>query len=97
VESLAAGVPAITSNFGSLVEIAAGGGVVTIDPRDDIALTDAMRQLLTDDALIARLRTQIEGRPSRTWSNYADELWSTLVAPELRVLASGGRHPEPVQ
>ena len=97
VESLAAGVPAITSNFGSMVEIAAGGGVVAIDPRDDVALTDAMRQLLTDDALIARLRTQIEGRPSRTWSDYADELWSGLVAPELQVLASDARHPEPVK
>jgi glycosyltransferase involved in cell wall biosynthesis len=97
VESLAAGVPAITSNFGSMVEIAAGGGVLTIDPRDDLALTDAMRQLLTDDALIARLRTQIESRASRTWSDYADELWSGLVAPELQVLASEARHPEPVQ
>lgn len=97
VESLAAGVPAITSNFGSMVEIAAGGGVVAIDPRDDVALTEAMRLLLTDDALIARLRTQIEGRPSRTWSDYADELWSGLVAPELQVLASDARHPEPVQ
>jgi glycosyltransferase involved in cell wall biosynthesis len=96
-ESLAAGVPAITSNFGSMVEIAAGGGVVAIDPRDDIALTDAMRRLLTDDALIARLRTQIEGRPSRTWSNYADELWNVLVAPERQVLAIDARHPEPVQ
>jgi len=96
VESLAAGVPAITSNFGSLAEIASGGGIVTIDPRDDVALTDAMRQLLIDDALLARLRAQIAGRPSRTWSDYADDLWRGLVAPERQVLASDARHPEPV-
>jgi glycosyltransferase involved in cell wall biosynthesis len=97
VESLAAGVPAITSNFGSMVEIASGGGVVAIDPRDDVALTDAMRRLLTDDALIAVLRRQIAGRPSRTWSDYANELWGCLVAPELRVLTSEARDLEPVQ
>ena len=77
----------ITSDFGSTAEIALGGGVVTIDPRDDAALTAAMRSLLTDASALAELGEQIAGRRSRSWHDYADELWGWLVAPELAILA----------
>ena len=58
-ESLAAGTPVITANYGSTQEIAAAGGAITIDPRDDEALISAMRRLLTDDALLEQLRAQL--------------------------------------
>jgi glycosyltransferase involved in cell wall biosynthesis len=80
-ESLALGVPVITSNYGSTAEIAADGGCLVIDPRDDDDLTDAMRLLLTDPAKLAELRAQIADRPSRTWDDFAAELWSGLVEP----------------
>ena len=83
VESLAAGTPVITSDFGSTAEIAAAGGVLTIDPRDDEALIRAMRRLLMDPAALAALRDEIAGRRDRTWSEYAVELWDRLVDPEL--------------
>ncbi|MET3806931.1 glycosyltransferase involved in cell wall biosynthesis [Nakamurella sp. UYEF19] len=86
VESLAHGTPAISSDFGSTAEIALDGGVLTIDPRDDHALTDAMRVLLTDPAVLATLREQITRRTGRTWARYATELWTTLVTPELEDL-----------
>jgi glycosyltransferase involved in cell wall biosynthesis len=79
-ESLAAGTPAITSDFGSMLEIAADGGALTIDPRDDHALAVAMRQLVTDDALHTRLHRAALARPPRTWDMYANELWEFLVA-----------------
>lgn len=82
-ESLSFGIPAITSSFGSTAEIAAGGGVVTVDPRDDDALISAMRQLLTDDSLVSGLRKQIVARRHRGWDDYAGELWDELVANEL--------------
>ncbi len=82
-ESLAAGTPVITSDFGSTAEVAAGGGALMIDPRDDEALIAAMRRLLTDDAELHRLRSEITSRPSRSWSDYADDLWRSLVQPEL--------------
>jgi len=82
-ESLEAGTPAITSDFGSLRELAAGGGALMVDPHDDIALANAMRGLLSDDAELALLRRQIADRPPRTWDDYADELWTLLVAPLL--------------
>jgi glycosyltransferase involved in cell wall biosynthesis len=85
-ESVAAGVPSITADFGSTAEIARAGGVVTIDPRDDDALIAAMRSLLTDDERLDLLRSEILARPSRSWADYAGELWQYGVAPELAVL-----------
>lgn len=78
VESIACGTPVITSDFGSLKEIAADGGALLVDPRDDHALAAAMRTLLTDDAELDRLAKQARGRPTRTWDEYADEVWRIL-------------------
>jgi glycosyltransferase involved in cell wall biosynthesis len=81
-ESLAVGTPAITSAYGSTAEIAAGGGALTIDPRDTFALVEAMRSLLDDDVLLGRLRSEAVARPSRTWEQYATETWDALVQGE---------------
>jgi glycosyltransferase involved in cell wall biosynthesis len=78
-ESLALGTPVITADYGSTRELAASGGAVTIDPRDDAALVRSMRELLTDDERISRLRAEISLRPSRTWDDYAAGLWACLV------------------
>jgi glycosyltransferase involved in cell wall biosynthesis len=82
-ESLAAGVPAITSGFGSMAEIASAGGALTVNPRDDRDLTAALRRMISDDALIAQLKDEITRRPQRSWNDYAAELWDAMVAPEL--------------
>jgi glycosyltransferase involved in cell wall biosynthesis len=81
VESLSHATPVITSNLGSMREIANSGGALVIDPTDDFALVDAMRVLLTDESMIAALRQQAGNRPLRTWEQYASELWDNLVAP----------------
>lgn len=81
-ESLARGTPVITSDYGSTREVGAAGGTVLIDPRDDTALVDAMRELLTDDDRVTKLREEISRRPDRSWADYADDLWTTLVGPE---------------
>jgi glycosyltransferase involved in cell wall biosynthesis len=78
-ESLALGTPVITADYGSMAEIAAGGGALTVDPRDDHEIADAMRRLLTDDDLLEQLEEQARQRPSRTWDDYARETWSVLV------------------
>jgi hypothetical protein len=36
--------------------------------------------MLTDDALHARLVGEARGRPTRTWAEYADDLWQALIA-----------------
>lgn len=79
-ESLASGTPVVTSNFGSMLEIADGGGALTVDPRDDAAVAAALRALLTDDVLHHELTTQARARAARTWQQYAEETWDYLVA-----------------
>jgi len=82
-ESLAAETPVITSDFGSMRELAAAGGALTIDPHDDAALVTAMRTLLTDAGELERLRLQIADRTLREWDDYAAELWAALITPLL--------------
>jgi glycosyltransferase involved in cell wall biosynthesis len=65
-----------------MAEIAADGGAITVDPRDDHAIADAMRRLLIDDELLRELEKQARGRPTRTWDDYARETWSVLVGDE---------------
>ncbi|QEO08625.1 glycosyltransferase [Protaetiibacter larvae] len=78
VESLAAGVPVLTSDYGSMAEIAAGGGCLTVDPRSIDAIRGGMRRLLSDDRLLDELRAAAGARPPRAWSDYAAELWAVV-------------------
>jgi glycosyltransferase involved in cell wall biosynthesis len=79
-ESLAVGTPVVTSNYGSMAEIAQGGGAVLVDPRDDEDLARGLEAALFDEALNARLRHEAANRPVRTWADYADDLWSYFFA-----------------
>ncbi|TXK16259.1 glycosyltransferase [Homoserinibacter sp. GY 40078] len=74
-ESLALGIPVLTSSHGSMHEIAGHGGCVEVDPRDDEAILDGMRALLTDDALHERLASEAAAIAPRTWDDYARLLW----------------------
>lgn len=79
-ESLASGTPVITSDYGSMREIAeAGGGALLVDPRDDHDLAAGMRQLLGDDVTYTRLCREAAARPIRRWDEYAADLWKFFV------------------
>jgi glycosyltransferase involved in cell wall biosynthesis len=57
LEAMAAGTPVITSNVSSLPEVV-GEAAILIDPYDLDAIADAMRRVLTDEALRLDLRTR---------------------------------------
>ncbi len=78
-ESLAYGVPVITSAFGATEEIARHGGCVLVDPRSDIDIADAMERLLVNPGARAELVASIGTIPHRTWQDYADESWPALT------------------
>ncbi len=78
-ESLALGTPVITSGYGSMAELAEGGGAVLVDPRDVSALTAQMRRLLTDDQLLETLRAEARERDFGSWESYASDVWSFFV------------------
>jgi hypothetical protein len=77
-ESLAAGTPVITSATGSMLELAAEGGALVIDPLDDQSLIAALDRLLTDDGLRARLHAEATLRVPSGWETYAERLWDTF-------------------
>lgn len=79
-EALACGTPVVTSNFGSMAEIAEQGGAVLVDPRSDSSIADGLERVLTDPELNARLRAEAAARPQRTWDDYARETWAALVS-----------------
>jgi glycosyltransferase involved in cell wall biosynthesis len=78
-ESLASGTPVITSRFGSMHEIAAQGGAILVDPRDDHDIAEALRRILTTTGLRERLAEQARALPVRTWDQYAADAWDYLV------------------
>jgi glycosyltransferase involved in cell wall biosynthesis len=80
-EALTLGVPVVTTGYGSTAEIAAGGGCALVDPRDDESLIEVLRRLLTHPAEVEELRRQAVARGSRSWNDYATDLWDRLVAP----------------
>ncbi|MEJ7650315.1 MAG: glycosyltransferase [Nakamurella sp.] len=86
-ESLAHGVPVLTSSYGAPSEIAAGGGALTVDPRSDDAIRDGMRTLLVDPGERDRLRAEIRSRPGSDWTLYADALWE-LVSGQLALVGA---------
>ena len=55
LEAMACGTPVITSNVSSLPEVV-GDAALTVDPSDEVALSAAIRRVLTDPALSADLR-----------------------------------------
>ncbi|WP_167136739.1 glycosyltransferase family 1 protein [Diaminobutyricimonas sp. TR449] len=79
VESLSVGTPVITSDFGSMKEITVSGGALHVDPYSDADITAAMRSLLEDEALRARLGAEGLAAPKRSWDDYARETWEFLV------------------
>lgn len=78
-ESLAVGTPVVTSNFGSMREIAEAGGAILVDPRRDEEVAQGLDAALFDEETNRRLRADAAMRPRRGWREYADELWEMMV------------------
>jgi glycosyltransferase involved in cell wall biosynthesis len=78
-ESLAVGTPVVTSAFGSMQQIAAHGGALLVNPRDDEGIAAAIESLVFDASVNARLRAEASTIPKRDWSDYATDLWGYLV------------------
>jgi hypothetical protein len=78
-ESLASGTPVVTSNFGSMVEIASRGGSIAVNPADDDAIADAFRRLLEEKVFRDRLASEAAALQWRSWDEYAKDAWDFLV------------------
>lgn len=90
-ESIAAGIPVITSFYGSTAEIAEPGGAVLINPRNNQELSEAMARLLEDDQMLLGLQSEAAARSQKTWGEYSLELWER-VTNEIPERNSEGMH-----
>ena len=79
LESLWQGVPCVCSDLPVLRENSDGGGCLPVTVNDRAAWKDALRRLLTDDALYAKLAGEAGSRALPTWDTAAATLRSALV------------------
>ena len=79
LESLWQGVPCVCSDLPVLRENAGGGGCLEVAVNDRAAWKDALRRLLTDEALHARLAGEAVSRALPTWSAAAATLRAALI------------------
>jgi glycosyltransferase involved in cell wall biosynthesis len=76
LESMACGVPVITSNRGSLPEVA-GGAAILVNPEDEDDITDAISELSKNESLQNRLRVMGRKRAGEfTWQKSAAQTLS---------------------
>jgi glycosyltransferase involved in cell wall biosynthesis len=93
-ESLAFGTPCLCANHGSMAEIAAGGGCLTVDVRDESALEEALIALCERPAILQNLRAEIAERRFRSWADYGRELVDLFAKAERGVPAADVRVAE---
>ncbi len=80
LESLIRGKPCICGNNGALGEVSGGGGCLTIEnQRDPAQLENAIRQVLSDDALRQKLCMESQKRDYGNWKRYSSDLLSFFL------------------
>jgi glycosyltransferase involved in cell wall biosynthesis len=70
--------PCICSDSGSMKEIAAGGGALTVPITDPEALASEIVNMINDKSLYAKLSHECVSRKFKTWADYGDELVSVM-------------------
>jgi glycosyltransferase involved in cell wall biosynthesis len=77
LEALACGTPMVTSNISSLPEVV-GKAALLVEPTDEVAISQAIRQLLSDNHLRTKLRQ--ESVPQAAKFNWATTAQRTVEA-----------------
>ena len=86
IEAMAAGTPVLTSNVSSLPEVA-GEDAVLVDPKDEHAIAEGLRRLLSD----GDLRERLVGPGRARAAGYTWEATARRTAEVLRSVAAAGR------
>lgn len=77
-ESLWFGKPCVCAGFGSMGEIASGGGCLTVDPRNVEQLSRAVTRLIAEPQLRQKLAEEACARSLHTWSDYSGSVLNCL-------------------
>ena len=78
-ESLWHGIPVLTSNFGSMLEISTCGGCYSINSHSDIEIYDALENLIKKPQIIKKLRNEINNSKFITWYDYCKSIYIEIL------------------
>ena len=78
-ESLWHSTPVLTSNFGSMAEVAKCGGCYCVDTYDENEVYNALNSLIKSPSLITKLKKEIDSKMFTLWSDYAKNMYTELM------------------
>jgi glycosyltransferase involved in cell wall biosynthesis len=78
-ESLWHGTPVLTSNFGSMLEIANCGGCYSINSHNELEIYDALDNLIKKPEIILKLKSEINSNKFFTWYDYCKNIYIEIL------------------
>lgn len=78
-ESLWHGTPVLTSNFGSMQEVATAGGCYCVDTNNPDDIYDALYYLITNTEIPIALKNAIDTDKLTTWNHYSKQVCETIL------------------
>jgi glycosyltransferase involved in cell wall biosynthesis len=78
-ESLWYGVPVLTSNFGSMYEVAKHGGCYTVDTRNENEIYLALKHLIINPLFIEKLKKEINNIAFSSWKDYSEQMYAEIL------------------
>jgi glycosyltransferase involved in cell wall biosynthesis len=78
-ESLWHGLPVLTSNFGSMAEVASCGGCYCIDTTNENEIYEALNHLIKNPIFIEKLKKEIDDAILTNWNFYAEKVYGEIV------------------
>ena len=79
LESLWLGTPCLCHSTGVMNELAKDGGCLTVNMENSGEIADGLERLLNQESLLNRLAREACERPIASWSEYADQIASTVL------------------
>lgn len=78
-ESLWNGTPVLTSNYGSMLEIANCGGCYSINSHNENEIYDALENLIKKPQIIQKLKSEINSNKFLTWYEYCKNIYIEIL------------------
>ena len=78
-ESLWHGVPVLTSNFGSMHEVAKFGGCYTVNTHSESEIYEALKHLIINPLFIEKLKNEINNNIFTTWKDYSEKIYAEII------------------
>ena len=78
-ESLWHGTPVLTSNFGSMQEVASVGGCYCVDTTNPDDIYEALYHLITNEEIPIALKYSINPEKLTTWENYSKQVCESIL------------------